>query len=110
MQAAEQIFKICGGGYEPVNGCFQLSLVTGPGLCCCMLNIALALVLSGDHHRQSVFPAEPVAGTAYLMVALLVGVVMTVIRKADRIENQMVMDVSLSMWVVRTNSYCGYRI
>ena len=91
----EQIFKICGGGYEPVDGRFQLGLVAGPGLCRCMLDIALALVLSGDHHRQPMFPAEPVAGAAYLMVAPLVGVVMPVIRKADRIENQMVMDVVL---------------
>ena len=93
LQAAEQIFKICGGGYKPVDGHFQLRLVAGPGLCRCMLNIALAFVLSGDHHRQSMFLTKPVAGAAYLMVAPFVGVVMPVIRKADRIENQVVMDV-----------------
>ena len=48
LQAAEQIFKICGGRYEPVDGFFQLGLVASPGLGRRMLNIALALVLSGD--------------------------------------------------------------
>lgn len=55
-----------------------------------MLNIALALVLSGNHHGQTIFLAEPVAGAAYLVVAPLVGMVMPVVRKADRIENQVV--------------------
>ena len=58
-----------------------------------MLDIALALVLAGDHHGQAVFLAEPVAGAAYLMVAPLVGAVMPMIRKTDRIENQMVMNM-----------------
>ena len=95
LQAAEQIFKICGGRYEPVNGRFQLRRVAGSGLGRHMLNIALAFVLPGDHHGQTVFLTESVAGAAYLMVASLVGVVMPVIRKADRIENHMVMDVIL---------------
>lgn len=46
LQAAEQIFKICGDRYKPVNGRFQLCLVTGSGLGCRMLDIALALVPS----------------------------------------------------------------
>lgn len=33
LQAVEQIFKICGGRYEPINGRFQLRLVAGPSLC-----------------------------------------------------------------------------
>lgn len=85
-QAAEQIFKICGGGYEPVYGLFQLRLVAAPSLCRRMLNIALAFVLSEDHHGQSVFLIEPIAGAAYPMVALFVGVIVPVIRKADRIK------------------------
>ena len=68
LQAAEQIFKICGGRYEAVDGYFQLRLVAGPGLRRRMLNVVLALVLSGDHHGQSVFLAEPVRDAAYLMV------------------------------------------
>ncbi|EEG29846.1 hypothetical protein CLOSTMETH_02537 [[Clostridium] methylpentosum DSM 5476] len=95
LQAAEQIFKVCGGRYEPIDGRFQLGLVAGPGLGRRILNVALALVLTGDHHGQTVFFAKPVAGAAYLMVTPFVGVIMPVIRKADRIENQVVMDVVL---------------
>ncbi len=38
LQAEQQIFKVCGGGNEPVDGCFQLRLVAGPGLGRLMLN------------------------------------------------------------------------
>ena len=55
-----------------------------------MLNVALALILAGDNDGQAVFFAQPVAGLAYLMVAALVGMVVLVVGKADRIENQMV--------------------
>ena len=55
-----------------------------------MLNIALALVPSGDDDRQAVFSAQTVAGPAYLVIAALVGMVMLVIGEADRIENQVV--------------------
>ena len=60
-----------------------------------MLNVALALVLTGDDHRQSVFLAQPVAGAADKMVASLIAVVVLVIHEADGIENQMVMNMSL---------------
>ena len=55
-----------------------------------MLNVALALILAGDDDGQAVFFAEPVAGSAYLMVAALVGMVVLVVGEADRIEDQMV--------------------
>ena len=60
-----------------------------------MLNIALALVPAGDNDGQAVFFAQPVAGPAYLVIAALVGMVMLVIGEADRIENQVIMDVIL---------------
>ena len=41
------------------------------------------------------FSAQPVAGPAYLVIAALVGMVMLVIGEADRIENQVIMDVIL---------------
>ena len=58
-----------------------------------MFNIALALVLSWDDDRQTVFLAKPVGGTADIVITPLVGMIMLVIRKADRIENQVVMNM-----------------
>ena len=55
-----------------------------------MFNIALALVLSGDDDRQTMFLAKPVGGAADIVIAPLVGMVVLVIREADRIENQVV--------------------
>ena len=55
-----------------------------------MLNVALALTPAGNDDGQAVFFAEPVAGSAYLMVAALVGMVVLVVGEADRIKNQMV--------------------
>lgn len=60
-----------------------------------MLNIALALVPARDDDRQAVFSAQPVTGPAYLMVAALVRVVVLVVGEADRIENQMVVNMPL---------------
>ena len=58
-----------------------------------MFNIALALVLSGDDDGQTVFLAKPVGGTADIVITPLVGMIMLVIRKADRIENQVIMNM-----------------
>ena len=58
-----------------------------------MFNIALALVLSWDDDGQTVFLAKPVGGTADIVIASLVGMIVLVIRKADRIENQVVMNM-----------------
>ena len=58
-----------------------------------MFNIALALVLSWDDDRQTVFLAKPVGGTADIVITPLVGMIVPVIRKADRIENQVVMNM-----------------
>ena len=58
-----------------------------------MLNVALALVTAGNDDGQAVFFTDPVAVTADLMVAPLVGVVVPVILEIDRIENQVIMDV-----------------
>ena len=41
------------------------------------------------------FFAQPVAGPAYLVIAALVGMVVLVVGEADRIENQVIMDVIL---------------
>ena len=60
-----------------------------------MLNVALALIPTGDDDGQAVFFAQPVAGPAYLVIAALVGMVVLVVGEADRIENQVIMDVIL---------------
>ena len=58
-----------------------------------MFNIALALVLSWDDDRQTVFLAKPVRSAADIVITPLVGMIVLVIRKADRIENQVVMNM-----------------
>ena len=58
-----------------------------------MFNIALALVLSGDDDGQTVFFAKPVRSAADIVITPLVGMIVLVIHKADRIENQVVMNM-----------------
>ena len=58
-----------------------------------MFNVALALVLSGDNDGQTVFFAKPVRSVADVVIASLIGMIVLVIRKADRIENQVVMNM-----------------
>lgn len=60
-----------------------------------MLNVAFALVPAGDDDRLAVFSAQLVAGPLYLIITALVGAL--VIGEADHIENQMVMDIPLSV-------------
>ena len=93
LQAAEQIFKICGDRNEPVDGRFQLRLIADAVLRGLMFNIALALVLSRNNDRQTMFLAKPVGGAADIVITPLVGMIVLVIRKADRIENQVVMNM-----------------
>ena len=93
LQAAKQFFQVGTGWQEPVDGRFQLCLIAGAVLRSLMFNIALALVLSGDDDRQTVFLAKPVRGAADIVITPLVGMIVLVIRKADRIENQVVMNM-----------------
>lgn len=55
-----------------------------------MFNIALVLVTVGGNDGQTVFSAQPVTGSAYLVIAALVGMVELVGGEADSIEDQMV--------------------
>ena len=93
LQAAKQFFQVGTGWQESVNGSFQLCLIAGAVLCSLMFNIALALVLSWDDDGQTVFLAKPVGGTADIVIASLVGMIVLMIRKADCIENQVVMNM-----------------
>lgn len=60
-----------------------------------MLDVALAIVPTWDNDGQSVFSAQLVAGPAYFVIAALVGMIVLVVGEADRIENQIVMNMSL---------------
>ena len=71
LQAAEQFFQIGTGWQEPVNGRFQLRLITGAVLRGLMFDIALALILSGDDDGQTVFLAKPVGGAADIVIRSL---------------------------------------
>ena len=95
LEAAEQGLQIGAAGQESVDGRAQLCFVAGSILFCLMLNVALALVPAGDNDRQTMLFADTVAGAADLMVAPLVGVIMPVILKTDRIEDQVIMNMIL---------------
>ena len=93
VEAAEQILQVGAAGQEPVGGGAQLCFIAGAVLFCLVLNVALALVPAGDDDRQAMLLADPVAGTADEVIAPLIGVIVLVVLKADRIENQVVMNV-----------------
>ena len=93
LQAAKQFFQVGTGWQESVNGSFQLCLIAGAVLRGLMFNIALALALSRNNDRQTMFLAKPVGGAADIVITPLVGMIMLVIRKADHIENQVVMNM-----------------
>ena len=58
-----------------------------------MLDVALALIPAGDDDGQAMLFTDTVTGAANEVIAPLVGVIVLVILKADRIENQVIMDV-----------------
>ena len=78
---------------EPVNGGTQLCLIAGAVLFRLVLDVALALVPAGDDDGQSMLFTDPVAGAADEVIVPLIGVIVPVVLKADRIENQVVMNV-----------------
>lgn len=93
LEAAEQVLQVGAAGQEPVDGGTQLRLVAGAVLFRLVLNVALSLVPAGDDDGQAVFFADPVTGAADEVIAPLIGVIVLVVLKADRIENQVVMNV-----------------
>ena len=58
-----------------------------------MLNVALALILSGNDHGQFVFLTQPVAGAADKVIAAFIAVVVLMIHEADGIPYHMIMDM-----------------
>ena len=51
-----------------------------------ILDVALALILTWDNHGQAVLAAQPVTGSAHLVIAVLVRMVVLVVGEADRIK------------------------
>ena len=90
LQPGKQIFQAGGHGDQPVDGGTELRLIAGAVLFCLVLDVALALVTAGNDDRQAMLLADTVAGAADEVIAPLVGVIVLVILKADRIENQVV--------------------
>ena len=60
-----------------------------------MFNVAFAFVLSGNDDGQTVFFTQPVRGAANFVIAPFIGMTVLMIRKTDRVKNQVVMDVIL---------------
>ena len=94
LQPGKQIFYAGGHGRQPVNGGFQLCLIAGAVLYGLMLNVALALVSAGENDGLAVFSAQLITGPAYFVIAAFVGMVVLVVSESDRIENQMIVDMS----------------
>ena len=61
-----------------------------------MFNIALALVLPGDDDGQTVFLAKPIRSAADIMITPLVGMIVLVIRKTDRIDARTIATMLMS--------------
>ena len=93
LEAVEQVLQVGAAGQEPVDGGTQLRLVAGAVLFRLMLNVALALVPAGNDDGQPMFFADPITGAADEVITPLIGVIVFVVLKADRIENQVVMNV-----------------
>ena len=94
LQPLDKFLKSGYLGDKPVNGSFQFCLIVGSCFRGSMLNVALSFILSWNYDGQSVFLAQSVAGAADEMITPLVGVVFPIIHKADRIKNDVVMDMS----------------
>ena len=90
LKAAEQVLQAGAAGQEPVDGGAQLRLVAGAVLFRLVFDVALALVPAWDDDGQAMFFADPVTGAADEVIAPLIGVIVLVVLKADRIENQVV--------------------
>ena len=93
LEAAEQLLQVGAAGQEPVDSGTELCLVAGAILFRLVLNVALALVTAGNNDGQAMLFADTVAGAADEVIAPLVGVIVLVVLKTDRIENQVIMDV-----------------
>lgn len=95
LQLGKQIVQAGGCRDQPVDGDFQFSIVASAVLCGLMLNVALALVTAMDDDGQAVFSTQPVIGPEHLVVVTFIGMVMLVVGETDRIENQILVNMSL---------------
>ena len=73
-------------GQQPVDGGAQLRLIAGAGPLRLMLDVAFAPVLAGNDDGQAVLLAEPIRGTADIVVTPLIGTVVLMIRKLTALK------------------------
>ena len=95
LQEPQKIVKILGLRDGCIYGDFQLRLPARALAVCIPLGIAFAPVLTGHHHRQTMFLAQPVAGAPDVGITLSVGNILPLVHHVHSTENDVVVDVSL---------------
>ena len=94
LQEPQKIVKILGLREGCIYGSFQLRLPARALAVCIPLGIAFAPVLTGHHHRQTMFLAQPVAGAPDVGITLSVGNILSLVHHVHGTKDDVVMDVS----------------
>ena len=95
LQEPQKIVKILGLRDGCIYGSFQLRLPAHALAVCVPLGIALASVLAGNHHGQTMFLAQPVAGAPDVGITLSVGNILSLVHHVHGTKDDVVMDVPL---------------
>ena len=95
LQEPQKIVKILGLRDGCIYGDFQLRLPARALAVCIPLGIAFAPVLTGHHHRQTMFLAQPVAGAPDVGITLSVGNILPLVHHVHGTKDDVVMDVPL---------------
>ena len=93
LQEPQKIVKILGLRDGCIYGGFQLRLPARALAVCIPLGIAFASVLTGHHHRQTMFLAQPVAGAPDVGIALPVRNIFALIHHVHSAKDDVVVDV-----------------
>ena len=95
LQEPQKIVKILGLRDGCIYGDFQLRLPARALAVCIPLGIAFAPVLTGHHHRQTMFLAQPVACAPDVGITLSVGNILSLVHHVHGTKDDVVMDVPL---------------
>ena len=95
LQEPQKIVKILGLRDGGIYGSFQLRLPARAFSVRVPLGIAFAPVLTGHHHRQTMFLAQPVAGAPDVGITLSVGNILSLVHHVHGTKDDVVMDVPL---------------
>ena len=93
LQEPQKIVKILGLREGCIYGDFQLRLPARALAVCIPLGIAFAPVLTGHHHRQTMFLAQPVAGAPDVGITLPVGNILALVHHVHCTKDNVVVDV-----------------